>query len=41
MFDRFATRVSSFVSWAWFFVLCVLLVLLWAPLFLLLPDIDT
>src|SRR5690349_18505272 len=41
VFDRFATRVSSLVSRAWFFVLCVLLVLLWAPSILLLPDVDT
>jgi len=41
VFDRFATRVSGFVSRAWFFVLCVLLVVLWAPSYFLLPDADT
>jgi low affinity Fe/Cu permease len=41
LFDRFATRASDFVSRAWFFVLCVLLVLLWAPSYFLLPDVDT
>src|SRR5215218_66310 len=41
VFDRFATRVSRFVSQAWFFMVCVLLVVMWAPSFLLLPDVDT
>lgn len=41
LFDRFATTVSERVSRAWFFVFCVLLVVLWAPSFLLLPNIDT
>jgi hypothetical protein len=41
VFDRFATRVSGFVSRAWFFVLCVLLVVLWAPSYFLFPDVDT
>jgi low affinity Fe/Cu permease len=41
VFDRFATRSSGFVSRAWFFVLCVLLVVLWAPSILLLRSIDT
>lgn len=41
VFDRFATHASSFVSRAWFFVMCVLLVVIWAPSFLVLPDIDT
>ncbi|MEI7056000.1 low affinity iron permease family protein [Nocardioides sp. CCNWLW239] len=41
IFDRFATHASAFVSRAWFFVLCVLLVVIWAPSFLVLPDIDT
>ena len=39
--DRFATRVSRFVSRAWFFMVCVLLVVMWAPSYLLLPDVDT
>ena len=41
VFDRFATHASTFVSRAWFFVFCVLLVVIWAPSFLVLPDIDT
>ena len=41
VFDRFATRASNFVSRAWFFVMCVLVVVLWAPSFFLLRDIDT
>lgn len=41
VFDRFATHASNFVSRAWFFVVCVLLVVIWAPSFLVLPDIDT
>ncbi|MDF3312736.1 low affinity iron permease family protein [Rhodococcus sp. T2V] len=40
-FDRFATRASLFASHAWFFALCVLLVLLWAPSFLVIGTIDT
>ncbi len=40
-FDRFATRASAFVSRAWFFVLCLLLVLLWAPSILLFGNVDT
>jgi pimeloyl-ACP methyl ester carboxylesterase len=38
VFHRFATRVSAFVSRAWFFVACVLLVLLWARSVFLLPS---
>ena len=41
VFDRFATTASGFVSRAWFFVVCVLLVVLWAPSFLLLRNMDT
>ena len=41
VFDRFAGKASSFFSKAWFFALCVLLVLLWAPSFLFIGDIDT
>lgn len=32
-FDRFATAVSSRVARAWFFALCVVVVLVWAPTF--------
>jgi low affinity Fe/Cu permease len=40
-FDRFATRAASFVSRAWFFAACVLLVVVWAPSIALIRDIDT
>lgn len=32
-FDRFATSTSEIVSRAWFFLACVLLVVVWAPTF--------
>lgn len=41
VFDRFASRVSSFVSRAWFFLFCLLLVVLWVPSYLLLGSLDT
>jgi membrane protein implicated in regulation of membrane protease activity len=41
IFDRFASVVNEFVSRPWFFVFCVLLVVLWAPSFVVLPSIDT
>lgn len=41
MFDRFATSAGHFVSRAWFFALCVLLVVLWAPTYFLVGSIDT
>jgi low affinity Fe/Cu permease len=41
VFDRFAKGASRFISRAWFFALCVLLVLLWAPSFFLIRDLDT
>ena len=40
-FDRFATIASRFVSRAHFFVACVLLVLIWAPSYFLIGDVDT
>lgn len=40
LFDRFASSVSQRVSKAWFFVGCVLLVLIWAPSVMFL-DVDT
>ncbi len=40
-FDRFATHASNFFSKAWFFSLCVLLVLIWAPSYFLIGDLDT
>jgi hypothetical protein len=41
MFDRFAGAASRFASRAWFFALCVLLVLLWAPSYFLIRSVDT
>jgi len=40
-FDRFAQKASDFVSRAWFFGCCVLLVVLWGPSILVLHDVDT
>ena len=40
-FDRFATATSTFVSRAWFFALCVLLILVWAPTYFAIRSIDT
>jgi len=40
-FDRFATHAASFVSRAWFFAACVLLVLIWAPSIAVIQDINT
>ena len=40
-FDRFATTASRFVSRAHFFAACVLLVLVWAPSYFLIGDVDT
>lgn len=40
-FDRFAERASQLVSRAWFFVGCVLLVVIWAPSLPLFGSVDT
>jgi low affinity Fe/Cu permease len=40
-FDRFATGASRFTSRAWFFALCVLLVIVWAPSFFVFGSVDT
>ncbi|HYZ66557.1 MAG TPA: low affinity iron permease family protein [Mycobacterium sp.] len=40
LFDRFATASSMFVSKAWFFLACLLLVVIWAPTFVFMP-LDT
>lgn len=40
-FDRFASAAARFTAKAWFFAMCVLLVLLWAPSVLVVGDIDT
>src|SRR4051794_39455536 len=39
-FDKFAGKASGFFSRAWFFALCVLLVLVWAPSFFLIGTVD-
>jgi low affinity Fe/Cu permease len=41
LFDRFATHAAKFVSRAWFFAACVLLVLVWCPSILLIRDVNT
>jgi low affinity Fe/Cu permease len=41
LFDRFATLVSQFASRAYFFVACLLIVVLWLPSYFLLSNIDT
>jgi low affinity Fe/Cu permease len=41
LFDRFADLASRFVSRAWFFVICVLLVVIWAPSLPLFKSVDT
>lgn len=41
VFDRFATTASNLVSRAWFFLLCLLLVLLWAPSYFVFGSVDT
>jgi hypothetical protein len=41
LFDRFASTAASFVSRAWFFALCVLLILVWAPSYFAFGNVDT
>ncbi|QCQ91417.1 low affinity iron permease family protein [Rhodococcus sp. SGAir0479] len=41
VFDKFATATNDFTSRAAFFVACVLIVVIWAPSFLVLQNIDT
>ena len=36
-FDRFATTINGFTSRSWFFLACVLLVLVWLPTLFILP----
>ncbi|HEX4444156.1 MAG TPA: low affinity iron permease family protein [Galbitalea sp.] len=40
-FDRFASSASKFVSRAWFFAFCVLLVVIWAPSIVIIHSIST
>jgi low affinity Fe/Cu permease len=41
VFDRFAKVASRFFSKPWFFALCVLLVLVWAPSYIFIQSVDT
>ena len=41
VFDRFATYVGALTSQGWFVVVCMVIVVLWAPSFFLLGTIDT
>ena len=41
VFDRFAERSTELVSGAVFFILCVLLVVVWAPTYFLLHSLNT
>ena len=41
VFDRFAKGAAGFISKPWFFALCVLLVLVWAPSYLAIQNVDT
>jgi low affinity Fe/Cu permease len=41
VFDRFAGHASRFASRAPFFAFCVILVVVWAPSYFLLRDVDT
>lgn len=40
-FDKFASAASKFASRPWFFAICVSLVLIWAPSYFLIQDVDT
>jgi low affinity Fe/Cu permease len=40
-FDRFAQKASGFFSKPWFFAMCLLLVLVWAPSFFIIRSVDT
>lgn len=41
VFDRFASATSRLAAGAWFFALCVLLVVIWAPSYFLFRSVDT
>lgn len=40
-FDRFAEGASTFVSRAWFFTMCLLLIVVWAPTYFVIGNTDT
>jgi low affinity Fe/Cu permease len=41
VFDRFAKVAARFFAKPWFFALCVLLVLVWAPSYFAIRNVDT
>jgi low affinity Fe/Cu permease len=41
IFDRFAEKAARFFSRPWFFAMCVLLVLVWAPSYFVIGNLDT
>ncbi len=41
LFDRFASVTAGFAAKPWFFAMCLLLVLLWAPSVIIIGDVDT
>lgn len=41
LFDRFATASARFTSRAWFFALCLVLVIVWGPTYFVVGSIDT
>ncbi|GLZ76684.1 hypothetical protein Afil01_14910 [Actinorhabdospora filicis] len=41
VFDRFAAVAARFFAKPWFFAVCLLIVLLWAPSIALIGDVDT
>ncbi len=41
VFDRFAATAARFFAKPWFFAICLLVVLIWAPSFFLIRDVDT
>jgi low affinity Fe/Cu permease len=41
VFDRFAGMAAAFFSRPWFFALCVVLVLVWAPSYFVIGDVNT
>ncbi len=40
-FDRFAGHAAIFASKAWFFAICVILVIVWAPSYFAIGNLDT
>jgi low affinity Fe/Cu permease len=40
-FDRLASAVAELVAKAWFFCVCALIVVIWAPSIWLIKDVDT